>query len=26
VYYKENSQRYYRVIGKGQASSIDIIN
>ena len=26
VYYKENSQRYYRVIGKGQATSIDIIN
>jgi len=26
VYYKENNQRYYRVVGKGQASSIDIIN
>ncbi|MEY2691650.1 MAG: hypothetical protein RIT03_40 [Bacteroidota bacterium] len=26
VYYKENNQRYYRVIGKGQASSTDIIN
>ncbi|MCX6183495.1 MAG: DUF5103 domain-containing protein [Flavobacterium sp.] len=26
VYYKENNQRYYRVVGKGQASSTDIIN
>ncbi len=26
VYYKENNQRYYRVIGKGQATSTDIIN
>jgi hypothetical protein len=26
VYYRENNQRYDRVIGKGTASSIDIIN
>ena len=26
VYYRENNQRYDRVIGKGQASSVDIIN
>ena len=26
VYYKENNQRYDRVIGKGVASSVDIIN
>jgi len=26
VYYKENNQRYYRVIGKGIANSQDIIN
>ena len=26
VYYKENNQRYDRVIGKGLASSIDITN
>ena len=24
VYYKENNQRYDRVIGKGSASSLDI--
>lgn len=26
VYYKENNQRYDRVIGKGVASSVDIVN
>ena len=26
VYYRENGQRYDRVIGKGDASSTDIIN
>lgn len=26
VYYKENNQRYFRVIGKGIASSVDITN
>jgi hypothetical protein len=26
VYYRENGQRYDRIIGKGTASSIDIIN
>ena len=26
VYYKENNQRYDRIIGKGIASSIDITN
>lgn len=26
VYYRENNQRYDRVIGKGIASSVDIIN
>ena len=26
VYYRENGQRYDRIIGKGIASSVDIIN
>jgi hypothetical protein len=26
VYYKENNQRYDRIIGKGIASSVDITN
>ena len=26
VYYRENGQRYDRVIGKGVATSVDIIN
>ena len=26
VYYRENGQRYDRIIGKGDASSLDIIN
>lgn len=26
VYYRENNQRFDRVIGKGTASSVDIIN
>jgi hypothetical protein len=26
VYYRENNQRYDRIIGKGMASSTDIIN
>jgi hypothetical protein len=26
IYYRENNQRYDRVIGKGIATSVDIIN